>query len=67
MGDVFTARELAEVLGRRMGVPSVGHHRLELLYEEGRLVAMFKHDRVGSRELEHLLVDLSPLARPADD
>jgi len=65
-GDVFTARELAELLGRRMGVAS-GRQRLELLYEDGRLVELFKHDRVGSRALEQLLVDLSPGAHRGDD
>lgn len=61
----FSLRELAELVGRRMGV-ELGRQRLELLFEDGRLVEVFKHDRVGSRELEELLVDLSPAARRMD-
>jgi hypothetical protein len=57
--EVFSFRELAELLGRRMGLHD-GRQRLELLFENGRLVETFTHSRIGSGLLEQLLVDLHP-------
>ena len=59
-------RELAEVLGRRLDL-TVGRQRLELLFEDGRLVESHTHSRVGSKAFEQLLVDLSPTCRRRDD
>jgi hypothetical protein len=45
------ARALAETLAERLDV-AVGNCRLELVFERGRLVHVWRHERIGATWLE---------------
>lgn len=44
-------RELAELLAERLDL-AVGNCRLELVFERGRLVHVWRHERIGATSLE---------------
>lgn len=58
-------RALAELLARQPRIAAAdGKCRIELLLENGRLVEVFKHERIGARELEEHAVELIPAESP---
>jgi hypothetical protein len=55
------ARGLAELLARQPRIDAAtGRQRVELIFEDGRLVEAFVHDRIPARELEQDEVAVTP-------
>lgn len=59
-------RQLAELLARQPRINAAeGRKRVELIFEDGRLVEAIAHDRVPPRVLEEIEVEAMPTESPA--